>query len=125
MCDVVDVKRVIRPESYLSPPDFHRLSWACVPVKMAFDSHPYLVGSVMTTPHFRDIDLRLILPDKALRRLAPTRPRLLLLNIAISDFIAKGASLAWPIDFQFQSQTDADADTSPAGMRNPMGMVIR
>jgi hypothetical protein len=119
----VSDKPLIRPASYLAPGDFHRLSWACRPIKEGFDHYPYLVGSVMTTPHFRDIDLRLILPDKEYRRLAPNRQRLLLLNVAISDLIAKAAGLAWPIDFQFQSQTEADADTSPAGMRNPMGMI--
>jgi len=58
-----------RSASYLSPPDFHRLNWACLPITEAFGTPPYLVGSSLTRPDFRDIDLRLILDDEAFDRM--------------------------------------------------------
>ena len=119
-----------RAASYLTPLDLHRLNWACRPVVEAFGEPVYLVGSVLTRPDFRDVDLRLILSDGAVERMFcaesfgvhkggdPGAVRLLL-NIALSDLISRAAGLPWPIDFQIQSQTEANAER---GMRNPMGI---
>jgi hypothetical protein len=119
-----------RSASYLSPPDFHRLNWACQPIRAAFGSPPYLVGSVLTRPDYRDIDLRMILDDQVYDSmfgevdalLVNRKPSasLLLLNIAVSDLISKAANPPVPIDFQFQSMTEANVPEH--GMRNPMGM---
>lgn len=118
--------------SFLSPPDFHRLDWACQPIRKAFGTPPYLVGSVLTRPDFRDVDLRLILADEVVEKLFgldgawgteenPTPHGLrLLLDIALSDLIAKAAGLPWPIDFQIQSMTEANVPEH--GARNPMGV---
>jgi hypothetical protein len=105
--------------SYLSPPDFHRLDWACRPITAAFNGAPvYLVGSALTRADYRDIDLRLILPDD---EAAPyVGPVGLLVSIALSDLIAKAASLARPIDFQIQSMTEANVPEH--GARNPLGI---
>lgn len=85
-----------RRSSYLSPPDLHRLDWACRPVAVAFGTPPYLVGSALSTPDYRDIDLRLILDDAVMERMfgadetygLPGRPTpfgvRLVLNIALS-----------------------------------------
>lgn len=126
----MSTKPDLRVASYLSPPDMHRLDWACRPVYDAFGSPPYLVGSVLTRPDFRDIDLRLILPDADVDRLCSIGTNMadrtlgsavrLLLNIAISDLIAKAANLSWPIDFQIQSMTEANVPEH--GQRNPMGI---
>jgi hypothetical protein len=114
---------------YLSPPDFHRLDWACKPITEAFGEPPYLVGSVLTRPDFRDIDLRLILADDAVERMfsaagirdAGDPPAVrLLLNIALSDLITKAANPPRPIDFQIQSMIEANV--SEHGARNPMGI---
>jgi hypothetical protein len=119
--------------SYLSPPDFHRLDWACRPIAEAFGEPPYLVGSVLTRPDFRDIDIRLILDDAAAERVLtgesfevhcdgnPNACRLLL-NIAFSDLIASIAHAPAPIDFQIQSMTEANAPEYAHGMRNPLGI---
>jgi hypothetical protein len=125
-------KPAMRSASYLSPPDLHRLDWACRPIRAAFGSPPYLVGSVLTRPDFRDIDIRLILPDDTMVRLFgvdgvygtpehPTpHPLQLLLHIALSDLIARAAGLPWPIDFQIQSMTEANVPEH--GPRNPLGV---
>lgn len=103
--------------SYLSPPDFHRLDWAVRPIAAAFDRPVYLVGSVLRTADYRDIDLRLILDDD--QAAAYPTPVRLLLNIALSDLVARAAGLPAPIDFQIQPMTEADAET---GDRNPLGL---
>jgi hypothetical protein len=126
---MTDAKPTVRSASYLSPPDFHRLNWACRPIREAFGGPPYLVGSVLTRPDYRDIDLRLILDDDVFEAmfgehdgLITTRKAtaLLLLNIAVSDLIQRAANPPAPIDFQFQSMTQANVPDH--GMRNPMGM---
>lgn len=120
----------VRTASYLSPPDLHRLDWACVPIRRAFGAPPYLVGSALTRPDFRDIDLRLILDDEVVERMfgleghffqGNTDRARLLLNIALSDLIARAAGLPWPIDFQIQSMSEANTPEND-GMRNPMGV---
>lgn len=112
----------VRLASYLSPPDFHRLNWACMPVRAAFKPYGvFLVGSVTERPDFRDIDLRIIVPDEEYEMLFPTPARKLLLDIAVSDLIAKAASLPWPIDAQFQSFTESNTDHADK-FRNSMGL---
>lgn len=103
---------------YLSPPDFHRLDWACRPITAAFGGPVYLVGSALHTAAYRDVDLRLILPDD---EAAPFSGRIgLLINIALSDLIAKAAGVPAPVDFQIQSMTEANAEH---GARNPIGIA--
>ena len=113
----------VRAASYLSPPHMHRLDWACRPVYRAFGHAPYLVGSVLSRPDFRDIDLRLILDDEEFERMVPSEEINLLLNIAISGLIEHAAGLPYQIDFQIQQQTAANAEFS--GVRNPMGTRLR
>jgi hypothetical protein len=123
-------KPTARAGSYLSPPDFHRLNWACQPIRAAFGRPPYLVGSVLTRPDYRDIDLRLILDDDVYESMfsatdgliTKRQPKatLLLLNIALSDLIQRSANPPAPIDFQFQSMTEANVPEH--GVRNAMGV---
>lgn len=126
-------KPTVRSASYLSPPDMHRLDWACSPIRRAFDTPPYLVGSVLTRQDFRDIDLRLILPNHEIRGMfgqelryggtpeqAGPNLRWQLMEIALSDLIAKAASLPWPIAFQIQSAGEASSAFGDQP-RNPMG----
>lgn len=109
-----------RHASYLTPHDLRRLDWAVTPVIRAFAEscaygpHAYLVGSALQRPDYRDIDVRLILTDKAYKRLThqdPSSPfpalrRLATLNVAFTTLIASSAGLSRPIDFQFQSVTE-------------------
>lgn len=108
-----------RSASFLSPPDFHRLDWACRPIYHAYKTPPYLVGSVLLTPAFRDIDLRLIIDDDVYAGLAPSREIGVLMDIALSRVLMEACPMRWPIDFQIQSQTEANEF---GGVRNPMGM---
>lgn len=81
----------------------------------------YLVGSVMERADFRDVDLRCILDDDDFeQRFGGQRVRLRLLNAALSEWITARTGL--PIDFQFQSRTEAEQYKGRP--RNPMGILI-
>ena len=110
--------------SYLSPPDFHRLDWACRPIYVAFQTPPYLVGSVLHRPDFRDIDLRLILDDEIFKAMIPNDEIGLLLNIALSGLIAHTANQPASIDFQIQQMTAANNEFG-GQLRNPMGVRLQ
>jgi hypothetical protein len=56
----------------LSPYQLFQLDLACCPISEAFGTNPYIVGSALTSPHPRDIDVRLILPDKKYDRIIRT-----------------------------------------------------
>lgn len=109
-----------RPGSYLTKAQFHRLSWACRPVRKAFDCSPYLVGSVLHRPDYRDVDLRVPMAyERGGTDFTADGERLLFLNCAISDWLSAMTQL--PIDFQFQTLDEwAEYDGS---LRNPMGVV--
>lgn len=114
-------KTLDRATSYLTVPQFHRLNWACFPIRQAFGSPPYLVGSVLRRADFRDVDLRLLMCDARGGTDFEAEPaRLLLLNCAISEWLSRSTGL--PIDFQFQTEAEWDRYEDEHMMRNPMGV---
>lgn len=80
---------------------------------------PYLVGSALTRPDFRDVDVRVLLDDDAMRAL-----RLVVvladLNLAVSLWGQQVTAL--PIDFQVQHVDEANAEYH--GRRHPLGMRV-
>lgn len=81
----------------------------------------YLVGSCMERADYRDVDLRCILSDEHFATLfGAKRVQLRLINAALSEWISARTGL--PIDFQFQSQSEADKYRDRP--RNPMGILI-
>jgi hypothetical protein len=110
----------LRSSSYLLVSDFERLEEWCRLVDVVFDHHTtYLVGSVLTKPDFRDVDLRCILPDAVFDRWWKDRLKVRYVNRAISIWGQKETGL--PIDFQVQRQTEANEQFPGANRRNPMG----
>jgi hypothetical protein len=101
---------------YVGAPAIFALETACRQVVEAFDSYGvYLVGSALERPDWRDVDLRMIMPDEDFEVLFPDAhpngswefdSRWLLLTVAISERLSKLTGL--PIDFQFQPQSHAD-----------------
>ena len=78
-------------------------------VDRAFGHVPYHVGSSLTADTFRDVDVRLILPDNEMESLfgKPTdADKLRIWNLAWSALGAQMTGL--PIDFQFQKETPAN-----------------
>lgn len=91
----------------------------------AYGHQPYMVGTAARFKQWRDVDVRLILPDPEFDQLFPDYatlnqldPRWALLSAAISELGRMRTGL--PIDFQFQRMTDAN--TRYDGPRHPLGI---
>lgn len=100
--------------------DFGRTIWE------AFGHPPYLVGSSATGKTWRDVDVRLILPDDEYANLfgAPTRPprtnsRWAAMCAAFAELGRVRTGL--PVDFQIQQQTEAN-ELFGGSVRVPLGI---
>ncbi|MFJ6416491.1 hypothetical protein [Paeniglutamicibacter sp. NPDC091659] len=82
-----------------------------------FGDYPYLVGSALERPDYRDIDLRIILADDEFDELYAL-VNIEMIGIAISLWGQKATGL--PIDFQIQRRSNANQNYK--GVRNCMGM---
>jgi hypothetical protein len=112
-----------RRATSLSPPDRFLLDQWAEQIAVAFGhGHPYLVGSVARAESYRDVDVRLMLPQDAFDTFTVDRPRLRALNVAFSTWGQKVTGL--PIDFQFQNR-DAREGDDLNGMRWPIGVAER
>jgi len=107
-----------RRASYLQLHDFERIEDWCKKVRMLTGHTPYLVGSVHDTPDFRDVDVRVILPDAVFDRWWSDPMRVRYVNAALSDWGTRETGL--PIDLQVQRQTEAN-EAFGGEYRNPMG----
>lgn len=94
----------------------------------AFGHPPYLVGTSLTSKEWRDVDVRLILPDEEYERLfwplpAPderTSGKWVALCMAFS---ALGQQMtALPVDFQIQNQLNAN-ETYKGKPRQALGFI--
>ena len=114
---------------FLSVEELWRLANAVRPVEDAFGGeNAWLVGSVLERADWRDVDIRIIIDDEHYRRLF--RPLVndvdgtavgvldqfrMLIQTAISAMLRESTHL--PVDFQIQSQTEAN---QYEGKRNPL-----
>ena len=80
--------------SYLTTAQLADLEIAAVPVLDAFNSPPYLVGSVEERADFRDVDVRTILDDDEFDALFGERPQLWALVCLLTRWIEDDPSLA-------------------------------
>ncbi len=101
--------------SGLSPTQLWMLDQACKPLTQAFKHTPFLVGSMLTNSNFRDVDIRLILPDN--EHDAYPFNVLTLMGFLVSERLTNLTGLN--VDFQFQRMTDANE--KHLGPRNPIG----
>lgn len=90
-----------------------KLGWFGRVVDEFFGHVPYLVGSATRTTEWRDVDVRLILPDDEFDAMfgVLTHPRCLNLkwNAACVAFSALGRDMTGlPIDFQIDRRTEAN-----------------
>lgn len=94
-------------------------------VRAAFGEVPYQVGSSLRSTSWRDVDIRLILPDEEYERMgfgeplhAQENPKWIAYVMAFS---ALGKAMTGlPIDFQIQQQSKANRDHD--GPRNALGL---
>jgi hypothetical protein len=96
----------------------------------AFGHLPYLVGTAATGKTWRDVDVRLILPDDEFDALFPqhTAPARLdgmwgLLCAALSELARVRTGL--PVDFQIQSMTHANTRYPVSEPRHALGIHDR
>ena len=97
-------------------------------IEAAFGRLPYLVGSAARGKTWRDVDVRLMLPDEEFDVLFPDcrspghlNGRWSLICAAISELGRQRTGL--PIDFQIQRTTDANARYD--GVRHALGMHVQ
>ena len=107
--------------TYLLITDFRLLNDWCKIVNEMFSQDAafgcYQVGSSLTTPDYRDIDIRLIMADDVYAARYDDLKRKYL-NLAVSLWGQKVTGL--PIDFQIQPQTLAN-ELYPGGRRHAIG----
>jgi hypothetical protein len=116
--------------NYVGAPAAFRLELACHHLKEAFcrkGGGIYQVGSTLQRPDWRDVDVRLMLPDDEFKELFPDAethwehdPRWLVINVAIALWLKDASGLN--VDFQFQPQSHANARHN--GRRNALGMIF-
>ncbi len=82
-----------------------------------FGETPYLVGSSLKHSNWRDVDVRVIVPDKTFRRITKSMD-LLRLNLCLTVWGERATGL--PIDCQVQSQQEACREN---GRRHPIRNV--
>jgi len=104
-----------RPNPGVGMPAYLKLEAFGGVVWSVFGHPPYLVGSALFSKKWRDVDVRLILPDDEFERWCGelTRPRCLneQWNGLCLAFAALGAEMTGlPIDFQIDQQTQANED---------------
>lgn len=107
--------------NFLTVSQNYDLNVACRGLDDLFESYGiFHVGSSLTRPDYRDVDLRCIMPNKEFDQMFHGEQRdakLKFLNVAISEWIQARTGL--PIDFQFQRMTDANDEFK--GVRNSVG----
>lgn len=103
--------------SYLQVQEMHALDLACSRLHEAFHTTPVLVGSVMDKPDFRDVDVRILLPDAMYAKL--NVETWTILGFTVSAWLSSMTG-GLPIDFQFQQATAANEKFD--GKRNPLGL---
>lgn len=94
----------------------------------AFGHHPYLVGSSATGKEWRDVDVRLILPDDEFDQLFPDggheqgNAMWALICAALSELARQRTGL--PVDFQIQRMTDANKRYDESHVRWGLGLYV-
>ena len=107
--------------SVLTTLEFCRLNNACMVITEHFGHSPYLVGSATETRDYKDVDVRLILPDDEFDAVFPNGRLWSALCLGLSAYLSQASGL--PVDFQVQRQTEANAKFDKP--RNPIGTRAR
>lgn len=116
-----------KPDIGVGMPAALKLNAFGVWVFKAFGDNPYLVGSAVRGKEWRDVDVRLIMPDEEYDALFGPRRGALQTNAKWSLFCAAFSALAseqtgLPVDFQFDRRTEANEQHD--GWRQPLGIWV-
>jgi hypothetical protein len=116
--------------NYIGAPEFYNLNAACLLVTEAFHSlslGTFHVGSSITRRDYRDVDVRVIMPDADFERMFAAKrggwsnALWSLMCVSISAWLKERTGL--PIDFQIQSMSEANGDY-PGCHRNALGLFV-
>ncbi len=116
---------------YLGQTNFYNLNAACRTVLSAFSFGygVFLVGSSLHTKDYRDVDVRVILPDGKFMTLFPDyRPKnpdtfWQFACTAMSEWLESRTGL--PVDFQIQPASEANTEFPLENhSRNALGMIL-
>ena len=112
-------------DCWLSPAEMSNLDHALIIVSEAFNEECYLVGSATRGREFRDVDVRVIMPDEKFNAVFGAysghrfNPFWSLMMAAISERLSRITGLQ--VDFQIQTRTHADV-VYTKGQRVPLSM---
>jgi len=95
--------------------EIRALDHFCHLLEASFGERPYLVGSAITRPDYRDVDVRVPLDDEAYEAIPL---EVLDLNMLLSQWGQRVSGL--PIDCQVQRLSEFQAATGPV---NPRGLI--
>jgi hypothetical protein len=121
--EYADLKEGYERSCYIGFPDIEKLDHAAGVLYEAFKETSYLVGSATTTKKYRDVDVRMIMPDDKYEKLFGTSsisPFWSVLCTSISYWMRHVTGL--PVDFQIQKRSRAN---HYQGKRHPLGMAHR
>jgi hypothetical protein len=116
--------------NFIGAPEFYNLNAACLLVTEAFHGlslGTFHVGSSITRRDYRDVDVRVIMPDEEFERMFAAKrggwsnALWSLLCVSISAWLKERTGL--PVDFQIQSMSEANGDY-PGGHRNALGLFV-
>lgn len=110
---------------YVGTPGLFLLSQACMVIDQGLGT-PYLVGSATERRDYRDVDVRVIMPDEEFDQRFPGAspvpmmdPLWSLLCASVSVWLGQASGL--PVDFQIQRMSDAN-ERYHDGVRIPLGV---
>lgn len=108
--------------TYLQLSDVRNLDMWGRELRAMFNHTAYLVGSALVRPDYRDVDVRIVLPDDDIERLAAVVD-LGRLHVALSVWGQK-VTAGLPIDCQVQSATEGETVVMAADhLIRPLGSV--
>lgn len=99
--------------TYLTTYDLHRLDLAVAPLRRLCPDI-YLVGTVLTSADWRDVDVRMIMADDEFDQAFANSLLWEVFCLAVTSWLRSQTGL--PVDFQVQRMTEANEKNQ--GMRN-------
>lgn len=116
-----------RKVCYIGAPEIFSLDQALIIVEQALGETPYLVGSAVERPDFRDVDIRIIMEDAKFERLfgnarhREDNPFWSLFCTAVSEYLERRTGLN--IDFQVYPRGSVK-ESDWKKPRHPLGVTV-
>lgn len=109
-----------RRSCYLSVDSYTRLELVMTGIAKAVGAMPYLVGSCLTRPDYRDVDIRVPIEDDVLTAKFDSYAEQRIVQSAMSQYLSAATGLL--IDFQWQTLTEYRSYA--AGTGRPLGFTL-